>query len=112
SKKRPEYGRPALSQVGQYPWMAYMATGPDFPDFLIEPRASCARPQVASLQVNVDFLGTVPPRPSVKKVSFVSGHSISSGSGPRTSISLSVLARSLFHAAVAFAVSVTLPPNG
>src|ERR1051325_11639560 len=68
AKKRPPYISPLSSQAGQYPCKAYAATGPDLPVSLIEVRMSCPLPHVGAWQAKYDFLGTVPPRLSVKNV--------------------------------------------
>src|SRR5208282_4814598 len=88
--------------------MAYAAIGPLFPVDLIAESTSFGEPSEA--HANVDFLGTVPPRLSVKKVTPVFGQVTRSGSVPRTSNSCSLAARALFQRLVASTESVALPP--
>jgi len=55
------------SRLSEHPGrsVVLLEAGPDFPDRLMAVRTSSPFPHVASWQVNVDFLGTVPARLSV-----------------------------------------------
>ena len=76
-------------------------------DFIAE-STSFGEPSTA--QVKVDFLGTAPPRRSVKNVAPVSGQVTCSGILPRTSSSRRFAERALFQRMVASTESVAQPP--